>query len=143
MGALSYWIHKYPSTLNEQFSKEFVLEATRFILENNNCKFNNEFFRQINGTAMKTVFAPTYATLSMEYFEVKFYAKINLEIGVESDRVLLNNWCRVLDDCKNPSDKTKINPNKLLEVLNSVNHSLHFTMQTSDKELPFLDILIR
>ena len=36
-------------------------------------KFNNEFYNQIKGTAMGTIFAPTYATLSMGYFEIKLY----------------------------------------------------------------------
>ena len=41
------------------------------MLQNNNMKFNNEFYNQIKGTAMSTIFAPTCATLSMEYFEFK------------------------------------------------------------------------
>ena len=44
-----------------------------FILQNNNMKFDNEFYNQIKGTAMGTIFAPTYATLSMGYFKIKLY----------------------------------------------------------------------
>ena len=36
-------------------------------------KFNDEVYNQIKGTAMGTIFAPTYATLSMGYFEIKLY----------------------------------------------------------------------
>ena len=32
-------------------------------------KFSNEFYNQIKGTAMGTIFARTYATLSMGYFK--------------------------------------------------------------------------
>ena len=42
-----------------------------------------------------------------------------------------------------PLDKTKIDPNRLLEILNSINPSIYFTMETSDKKQPFLDILIK
>ena len=35
-------------------------------------KFIDEFYNQINGTAMGTIFTPTYAALSMGYFEIKF-----------------------------------------------------------------------
>ena len=35
---------------------------------------NNEFYNQIEGTAMGTIFAPTYTTLSMGYFEIKLYS---------------------------------------------------------------------
>ena len=40
-------------------------------------KFNNQFYNQIKGTAMGIIFAPTYATLSMRYFEIKLYSKNN------------------------------------------------------------------
>ena len=53
------------------------------------------------------------------------------------------NWCRFLDDCETPLCKTKIDQNRLLEILNSINPSIKFTMETSDKELPFLHILIK
>ena len=33
-------------------------------------KSNNQFYNQIKGTAMGTIFAPTYATLSMRYFDL-------------------------------------------------------------------------
>ena len=35
----------------------------KFILQNNNMKFNNELYNEIKGIAMGTIFAPTYATL--------------------------------------------------------------------------------
>ena len=71
--AMSFWKEKHPDSLHSRFSKAFVLESIKIILENNNCAFNDEFYRQISGTAMGTIFAPTYATLTMRYFEVHFY----------------------------------------------------------------------
>ena len=70
---ISFWIEKNLDSLHSRFSKGSVLESITIILENNNCTFNNEFYRQISGTAMGTTFAPTYATLTMGYFEVRFY----------------------------------------------------------------------
>ena len=49
-------------------------ECAKFILQNNNMKFNNEFYNQIKGTAMGTIFAPTYGISSMGYFEIKLYS---------------------------------------------------------------------
>ena len=69
----SFWIEKYPDSLHSRFSKGFVMESVKIILENNNCTLNDEFYRQISGTAMGTIFAPTYATLTMRYFKVHFY----------------------------------------------------------------------
>ena len=48
----------------------------KIILENNNCTVNDEFYRKISETAMGTIFATTYATLTMEYFQVHFYNKL-------------------------------------------------------------------
>ena len=138
--ALPCWIEKHLSSLHERFSKQFVLESARFIIENNNGKFNDEFFVQINGTAMGTIFAPTYET---GYFELTFYRICINKFGETLGHFILEDWCWFLDDCEAPLDKTKIDPNRLLEILNSINPSIKFTMETSDKELPFLDILIK
>ena len=121
----------------------FVLESIKIILENNNCTFNNEFYRQISGTAMGTIFTPTYATLTMGYFEFHFYNICELKWGKEFQEFILENWSRFLDDCQTPLDKNKVKPEELLETLNSVNEAIQFTMEFSDKEIPFLDILIK
>ena len=52
--ALSYWINKHPGSLHEIFNKQFVLESGKLIIKNNNCKFIDEFFVQINSTPMGT-----------------------------------------------------------------------------------------
>ena len=44
-------------------------------------KFNNEFYNQIKGTAMGIIFTPTYATLSMGYFEIQFYSVYTFKYG--------------------------------------------------------------
>ena len=49
----------------------------------------------------------------------------------------------IADDCKTPLGKTKIDPNRLLAILNSLNHSIKFTMESSNKELLLLTILIQ
>ena len=55
----------------------------------------------------------------------------------------LQNWGRFLDDCEIPVDEDKVDPKDLLEVLNSIDGNLQFTMQKSKEIVPFLDILIR
>ena len=45
--------------------------------------------------------------------------------------------------CNIPLEQTKIKPEELLTVLNSINKYIQFTLEYSDKEIPFLDILIR
>ena len=79
--ALDYWLENHPESLHARFNKEFVLECAKFILQNNNMKFNNEFYNQIKGTAMGTIFAPTYSTLSMRYFEINLYSVCTFKYG--------------------------------------------------------------
>ena len=56
--AIEYWLDNFPESLHPRFSKECVLESVKPILENNNLNFDNEYFNQIKGTAMGTIFAP-------------------------------------------------------------------------------------
>ena len=49
----------------------------KFILENNNLKFVNDYFNKIKGTAMGTIFSPTYENLKLRFFELTIFAKIN------------------------------------------------------------------
>ena len=79
--ALDYWLENHPESLHARFNKEFVLECVKFILQNKNIKFNNEFYNQIKGAAMGIIFAPTYATLSMGYFEIKLYIVCTFKYG--------------------------------------------------------------
>ena len=140
--AISFWIEKHPDSLHSRFSKGFVLESIKIILESNNCAFNDEFYRQIIGTAMGTIFAPTYATLTMGYFEVHSYS-CELKQGKEFQEFILENRSRFLDDCQTPLDKNKVKLEKLLETLNSVNEAIQFTMEFSDKEISFSRYLIK
>ena len=52
------------------------------------------------------------------------------------------NWSRYLDDCFIPIPKNLLKPSDLLEILNSINPSIQFTMEADESQLPFLDILI-
>ena len=56
--AIEYWLDKFAESLHPRFPKEFVLESVKFILENNNLNFDNEYFNQ-KGTTMGTIFALT------------------------------------------------------------------------------------
>ena len=57
--ALGYWLENHPENLHPGCNKKFVLECANLILQNNNMKFNNEFYNQIKVTAMGTTSAPT------------------------------------------------------------------------------------
>ena len=65
--AVEYWLEKYPEELRNRFSKDFVLDGIKFILENNTFSFNQAHYKQVKGTAMGTKVAPVYATLTIGY----------------------------------------------------------------------------
>ena len=71
--AIEYWLDKFPESVHQIFSKEFVSASVKFVLENKNTKFDNVYFNQVKGSAVGTIFAPTYANLTMGFFEHTFY----------------------------------------------------------------------
>uniref|UniRef100_A0A8C5MIH2 Reverse transcriptase domain-containing protein n=1 Tax=Leptobrachium leishanense TaxID=445787 RepID=A0A8C5MIH2_9ANUR len=48
---------------------EFIIEGIQLVLNNNYFWYKGDFYLQINGTAMGTRFAPSYANLFMAYWE--------------------------------------------------------------------------
>ena len=140
--AISYWIDKYKHEIPTRFSKDFIIDSLRFILENNTFQFNNEFYRQTKGTAMGTKVAPTYATLTIGYLENILYEKVKDNFGTEFSDQFQNLWKRFLDDCFIPWSKSKEDIDTLHNILNNLNEHLKFTIDSSDHQLPFLDCMV-
>ena len=46
------YIVNYPEEKKNRFSNNFILEAIKFILENNTFSFNSNVYKQTKGTAM-------------------------------------------------------------------------------------------
>lgn len=63
---------------------------------------------------METIFVPTYAKLSMGYFELTFYRICINEFGETRGQVIFENWCQFLDHCKPPLEKTKIDAQEII-----------------------------
>ena len=104
--------------------------------------FDEMFYFQTQGTAMGTVFAPTYATLSMGFHEIELYAIIRNKFTLSVSNYFEQNWKRFLDDCFIFLRLSLIKPYELLDVLNNINPAIKFTMEISDTQLPFLDFII-
>lgn len=140
--AIKSWLSKYPELIHKRFSKDFICESIKFILENNNFFFNDAMYTQVRGTAMGTKFAPTYATLVLGYLEEKLYSEIETKFGQEFATYIKNNWKRFLDDCfvfwTNGEDSLKI----FHSILNDLHPNLTFTLECNNEKLPFLDVLL-
>ena len=134
--AIEYWLDRFPEPLHLRLSKKFVLECVKFILQNNNLNFDNEYFNQIKDTAMGTIFAPAYANLTMGFLELRFYDLCRDKFGENLGYFIFENWSRFLDDCETLLEENKISPNDLLSILNSINHQ--FSLQWNIVKMPFL-----
>ena len=91
---------------------------------------------------MGTIFGPAHATLSMGFHEIELYAIIRNKFTLPVSNYFEQNWKRFLDDCFIFLRLSLIKPNELLEVLNNINPAIQSTMETSDTQLPFLDVMI-
>ena len=100
------------------------------------------FFLQLKEKAMGTVFAPTYANLTITYHKIQVYFVIKNTYSLVVSKFFEENWFRLLDDCEILLNTKLIKPNDLLTILNQVNPNLQFTMERSTTNLPFLDIMI-
>ena len=78
--------------------------------------FEKIFYLAIQGTAMGTIFAPTYGTLSIDYHEIELYAIIKNKFTLPVSKDFEQNWKRYLDDCFIFLRVSLINPNELLDV---------------------------
>ena len=91
-------------------------------------------YLQIGGSSMGTKAAPAYANCYMDKFERDFVYKYKLQ-------PLL--WKRYLDDCFCIWQHGEEELNKFFEFLNTRSHSIKFTMECSQTQVPFLDTLVK
>ena len=140
--ALEYFLDRYSKLLPSRFSKEFVLDAMKFILENNTGYFNGTFYKQIIGTATGIKPAPPYADIAMGYLEINLFYKLRSEISNEVALYFWKYYRRYLDDGMLFWDKRLGNFDQVFEIMNIMHPTINFTMERSDSRLVYLDIEI-
>ena len=140
--AVNFWLEKYQGEINGRFTKQFILEGLKLVLENNHFFFDSQYYLQIKGTAMGTKVAPTYATLVMGFLEEKMYQTLPEIFDQNFTTYIKENWKRYLDDCFIFWTKTEDDLRRFHSIINNIHESIKFTMETSENELPFLDIRI-
>ena len=72
----------------------------------------------------------------------KPYDTIEEHYGIEFRQYFERMWCRFLDDCFIIMNEDIENLKKLQHILNSLHPCLKFTLEYSQTNLPFLDILV-
>ena len=127
--ALDYWLTKLSSLVDSRFTKSFVLESVRFILENNFFEFNATMWHQLCGTAMGKSFAPPYACLTMGYLEetILIPKLIPRNFDGETAKMIIDYLMRYIDDGIMALPET-VSIERFLGIMNSMNSSIQFTI---------------
>ena len=140
--AISFWLDKFPELIANRYNKAFITDALKIVLENNIFSFNNNYFKQIKGTAMGTKVAPTYATLVLAFLEERMYKTVKIEKGENFAKYIKEQWKRFLDDCFIFWERSMTDFTYFESVLNSLHPDIKFKVQKSAEKLPFLDIMV-
>ena len=129
--AIDYWIDKRNDLIPARFTKNFILESVKFILENNNFLFDNVTYKQVSGTAMGTKFAPPYACLTIGYLEeTRLFPKMLKNYFTDSTCLYIkDNFFRYMDDGFIALAQN-FDAISLRNALNDLHPSIKFTMET-------------
>ena len=140
--AIEFWLKKHPSILPDRIPRDFVLEATHIILNNNYFQFDETIYLQIKGTAMGTKMAPVYANLTIGYLESKLYNSLPQTIPSGEAEYITHNWKRYLDDCFIIWKGDNLTLDLFEVMLQNLHPNIKFTIEKSGYSIPFLDVLI-
>ena len=121
--------YKYP----EQPNPDIIGELMTLVLQNNVFEFNEEYYLQIQGTAMGTKMAPAYANLFMGRLEPQLISHAAKHI---------HTWKRFIDDIFIIWTGTTEEFEQFMIHLNQIHPTIKFTHEVSENELTFLDITL-
>ncbi|XP_071155741.1 uncharacterized protein [Mytilus edulis] len=109
---------------------ECLIQLLTLVLKCNNFVFNGEHFLQVNGTAMGTKMAPSYANIFMGKLEQRILnASLHQPLS----------WFRFIDDIDMKWDNTEQELNLFIHHANNAHPSIKFTYEISDSKITFLD----
>lgn len=109
---------------------ECLIQLLELVLKHNNFTFNGEHYLQINGTAMGTKMAPSYANI--------FMGKLEKQLLNSSLHHPLS-WFRFIDDVDMKWIESEENLKQFFDHANSIHPSIKFTHEMSTSKISFLD----
>lgn len=112
----------------------FLLNLVDVLMETNYFRYNRDYYVQIKGVAMGSVFAPSAASLFMNDFEQPFI----LDLSVNPFFRFINKFYCFIDDifCVYTDPQSLEN---FLNCLNSLHPSIRFTMSGNKQSVNYLD----
>ncbi|XP_065893450.1 uncharacterized protein [Dysidea avara] len=115
----------------EQPPTEALITFIELVLQNNTFEFNNQMYKQINGVAMGTKMAVTYANIFMGQLEHNILSKSSLNICF---------YKRYIDDVLIITDDTEANLLNFIRDLNQAHPTIKFTAEYNRERITFLDV---
>ena len=109
------------------------MKSDTIVLDKNYFEFAGKKFHQIQGTAIGTKMAPSYANIFMDVLETNFLA-------TQTCKPLI--WKRYIDDILAIWDGPEEQLELFLSELNNYHQTIKFTHSTSDTSINFLDSTI-
>lgn len=132
LNALQFFLCQDPMLNPRQAS--FIVEATSLCLTHNYFKFEDNFFLQIQGTAMGAHFAPSYANLTMGHWEHQYIWNNNPFFS----HIVF--YGRYIDDVIIIWDGSASVFSDFVTYCNTNNMGLTFTSVIDQNRLAFLDL---
>ena len=115
------------------FPPQVTKTLLKIVLDKNYFQFTGKMFHQIQGTAMGTKMAPSYANIFMDVLETDFLA-------TQTCKPLM--WNRYIDDILSIWDGPEDQLELFLSELNNYHQTITFTNSTSHTSIDFLDLTI-
>lgn len=110
---------------------KFIMDLLTFVMTNSYLRFCDTVYIQIDGTAMGTATAPTYANIVVYMLEKKILERFKQQVFL---------YKRYLDDVLVYVEPSAADPFKI--ALNSLHPKLIFEFAGDDKEATFLDLTL-
>ena len=112
--------------------KLLICRLANLVLTKNHFEFNNKY-RQIQGIAMGTRMAPSYANIFMKYVEMQL---------IETSPKKPTLWLRFIDDILMIWGHGKQALEDFKQLANDIHPTIKFSFNSNEQEIPFLDTLI-
>ena len=112
---------------------QILRELMSIVLKNNIFEFNGDYYLQLQGTAMGTKMAPSYANLFMGKLEPTLIAQ---------DPTHIKMWKRYIDDIFIIWTGTEDQLQTFLQNINKIHPTIKFTYESDSQELTFLDMTV-
>lgn len=119
---------------NNQFPADDLEKVMHFILTNNYFSFNSKHYLQVQGTAMGTKMAPSYANIFMAYLEKDMLSSFHLKP---------THFLRYIDDVFFIWEHGEDSLRDFERHVNNFHHSIKFTTESSYTLISFLDVLVK